>query len=1116
MNTKRIYNRYDIHERLGAGGMGAVYRAKDRLTGEWVALKQVSIPTQHIGFASRPSTNNQEALRLALAREFQTLASLRHPHIISVLDYGFDDEQFPFFTMNLLQNPQNILEYGGKFDLIQKAQLLIQILQALTYLHRRGILHRDIKPANVLVTTDGAVKVLDFGLSATAEQVHGVAGTLTYMAPEVLRQQAISPASDLYSVGMIAYELFVGQYPFNTQNPNRLMTNILTVTPDTSMLNHPKLEAVLHQWLLKEHEERYQTAEKIISELCRALDIFVPDESIAIRESFLQSAQFIGREAELAQLQNAFEQAKIGHGGLWLVGGESGVGKSRLVDELRIIALTQGVTVLHGQSVETGALPYQMWRDVLPKLILKMPLEPQEASILKEIVPHLEQILGNPVSDAPSVDATARKMRLQVTINHLFSRQTNPILLILDDLQWAGTSLDLLNGFAGLLEKLPILIIGTYRDDERPQLPHELNTQNVIHLTRFDNAQIQALSTAMLGEAGKKADVVSFLSQETEGNIFFLIEVVRALAEEAGNLSLIGDKTLPEKVFTGGIQTIVSRRLSKLPPALAVITQFAAVIGREIDFDLLLHDYKADGLNDWLIASADAMIIEIRDNKWRFAHDKLREGALRDIPNSLRKKLNKDVAKAIEAVYPNNPDYNRALLEHWYVAGSVKQIVHYTIKVANYDLNVIGAHQRVHILLDRTLDLLYEKENWRMTLYNLRAKAFGLASEYEKAIEFAQKAKGLAEEYEDITEIAQSLYMLGEISARKGNLAESVVYLEKALSLSEQLGDKPTIARCLNNLGVSKQRMGEFAQGKAYFERAKSLYEELGNQHGLGLVMNYLGYAAITQQDRHNAKAHWLISLDILKQVGDLRSCGIVLGNLGSVFFDLTQYDEAIYYYEQSLKIARDVGNRYGENIQIENLGRVYCSAGNYEKGMAYLEEALAIRRHNSDRISIAYALNNIGIFASHAGEYERARIALEECLDHANETGEKTILLLALNNLGFVYALQDDAPRAQNYFVESLTKGLAIQYLLAIQISVLGMAWIYLHQQNPLKACELIGLIQSQPNQIGYFDMRISEIMPHLQHTLSSDELMASVEKGELLDIHAVAKQLLDDFVIK
>ncbi|MEM7346119.1 MAG: protein kinase, partial [Chloroflexota bacterium] len=174
--------RYILHEKLGQGGMGIVHRATDRLTGEIIALKQIKIPAEQLQFMTRVDTETQQNLRLSLAREFQILAGLRHPHIISVLDYGFDAKQMPYFTMTYLPEAATFLEAGRGLDIDKKFELLRQLLQALAYLHRRGIIHRDIKPSNVLVVED-QIRVLDFGLSF--EEKTGLAstgGTPFYMA----------------------------------------------------------------------------------------------------------------------------------------------------------------------------------------------------------------------------------------------------------------------------------------------------------------------------------------------------------------------------------------------------------------------------------------------------------------------------------------------------------------------------------------------------------------------------------------------------------------------------------------------------------------------------------------------------------------------------------------------------------------------------------------------------------------------------------------------------------------------------------------------------------------------------------------------------------------------
>ncbi|MFN8494492.1 MAG: serine/threonine-protein kinase [Caldilineaceae bacterium] len=229
--------RYRIIAPLGRGGMGIVHRAYDRLTGQTVALKQVQVAPQALAFAARPVEADTHSLLFALAQEFRLLASLRHPHIISVLDYGFDTQRQPYFTMELLGQPQTILAAGRNQPLTVQIDLLIQTLQALAYLHRRGILHRDLKPDNVWVS-QGRVRVLDFGLSTGREQArHGeISGTRHYMAPEALEGAAPSEGADLYSMGVLAYELFVGQHPFQSDNLSMLLLRALEEDPDLGPL----------------------------------------------------------------------------------------------------------------------------------------------------------------------------------------------------------------------------------------------------------------------------------------------------------------------------------------------------------------------------------------------------------------------------------------------------------------------------------------------------------------------------------------------------------------------------------------------------------------------------------------------------------------------------------------------------------------------------------------------------------------------------------------------------------------------------------------------------------------------------------------------------------------
>ena len=223
-----VGGRYELLDRLGVGGMGEVYRSRDRLTDGIVALKRAlrdstrtagltDAPLRRMAGEGRttrfPGLTTPESLniktQLTLASEFRVLSSLRHPNIVSVLDYGFEANGSPFFTMQLLSDPVTIVAAAREQPLDVQLDLLFQVLYALSYLHRHGIVHRDLKPSNMLVMGRSHVTVLDFGVSGLPE--YTVAGTLGFMAPEVLRGERPTPASDFYSVGGIAYEMLTGE-----------------------------------------------------------------------------------------------------------------------------------------------------------------------------------------------------------------------------------------------------------------------------------------------------------------------------------------------------------------------------------------------------------------------------------------------------------------------------------------------------------------------------------------------------------------------------------------------------------------------------------------------------------------------------------------------------------------------------------------------------------------------------------------------------------------------------------------------------------------------------------------------------------------------------------------
>ena len=544
-----LHSRYIMKKKLDEGGMGVVYLATDRLTGKDVALKQVKM--EQIGTTADHSTLSDSIdSKNALAQEFRSIASIRHPNIISVLDYGFLNDGSPFFTMDFMEEFSDFVSGGVTKSVPEKIELVIELLNTLEYLHRRGLLHRDIKPGNVALYQEH-VKLLDFGLSIDSDSLQTdednmkIVGTIAYMAPEVLQGQKPTPASDLYAVGIMAYELFVGEHPFNLKNMNMLIMDVISTMPDLSTLetidltdaplsardadedtedsidvtavvtapvstqpshfesgseSSPKgsvkgnqLRNVVYRLLVKSASDRYQNAVDVVHELNFILERSHIHLSDTARDSYLRSAKFVGREKEMGILQDAMEDTARKHGSAWLIGGEAGVGKTRLIDELRVYALIKGYTVVSGYAVADNNIPYQLWRDPVRRLLLSSNISDVDASVLKDLVSDIERLLEKQIPDPDPLDGEKHKERLQSSILSLFQDVRAPLLLILEDIQWSTNSIDTLNRLSSIISDKRIMVIATFRQDEDNKLAQEIPDFHFLELKRLSRNEIQRL-----------------------------------------------------------------------------------------------------------------------------------------------------------------------------------------------------------------------------------------------------------------------------------------------------------------------------------------------------------------------------------------------------------------------------------------------------------------------------------------------------------------------------------------------------------------------------------------------------------------------------------------------
>lgn len=964
-----IAGRYRLINKIGEGGMGVVYAAYDRLNNQSVALKRVTNFT-----GESDSDSRSEEARLSLSREFRALSALRHPNIIEVQDYGFDEAGQPYFTMALLQDSLSIVEAGRDLTLDEKVRLIVDSLSALTYVHRRRIIHRDLKPSNILVDSDVSVKLLDFGLAkdllsqSTGSQGGAVVGTLMHVAPELFSEPRPTVLTDLYAMGLIAYELLTGKYPFRAQTITHLITQILNDKPDFSTLP-PHLSPVIQQMMAKDPAERYPSAESAIAALNEAMGWEMPQQNVLMLDSLLQASRFIGRNEELTTLNQALNAARRGSGSVWLVAGESGVGKSRLLAELRTQGLIRGVLVLTGQCMQDGGLKYQLWRGTVRRLLLTGEVTYAEASILKDIVPDIEKLLNVKIPPPPPLEGEALHQRMVDTIVGLFQGQQQPILIILEDLQWASEGLDVLQQLNEIVDNLPILIVGSFRDDEQADLPEQLLGAPVLRLNRLTEEEILMLSMSMLGEPGTNPQLVDLLHRETEGNPFFIVEVIRTLANSAGSLDQIGHQTLPSHLVTGGMRRVLERRLSNLSDSFLDLLKLAAIAGRQLDRQMVEALVVEAGLDVdvemWLTDCANRAILEAHEGiQWQFSHDKLREYLLDKFDETERAAAYRLVALTYEAHYPDPVERAGFMANLWRYANDSEREKHYLAIAAD--------------------------QGWQISMYH-------------EAIDHYTRLYQLLSGTDD-ADHSDVLLRLSHTQLQLDQAVDAHTHAQLALDQANQSGNRHNMARALHMLAQIATMRGQFVEADGLLTDAQAALETLDVPETAAWVQYAIGDLQWRKRQLNDALNTLINALAITPDdAPQLRL--YILNRLGTIEMNQNHLNQARRYYGEGRELAIQTLNRERQAAFENNLGKIALDVGNLDEAYSYFDSALALNSTVGRGTSMALNLFNLGDVLFRRGNINGARDYMQRGLRTAWTTGAKPLILLGLSMFAMLHA---------------------------------------------------------------------------------------------------------------
>jgi serine/threonine protein kinase len=723
--------RFTFHRRLGAGGFGVVYEAYDSERATRVALK-----TLH---------QIDAAALYGFKREFRALADVVHPNLVTLHELVSEDDRW-FFTMVLVEGtdfftfvrpdpalgeastvtmpvfpsspgppssvvpaaslelaptmkvaaPRTLPAGAGPEDAaaavdparwIRLRSALRQLAEGLVVLHVAGKLHRDLKPSNVLVTREGRVIILDFGLvmDVAAGSAHPstdrLAGTPAYMAPEQAANGPATPACDWYAVGTMLYEALTCRLPFDGAPLEILMRKLREepAPPSAAVQGVPADLDTLCVDLLRQRPEDRPNGAEVLRRLAQAGGeaARAPPQSIPS----VDRAPFVGREKHLTLLRGALERVKSGRATTVHVRGVSGMGKSALVRHFLDTFAGDETVILEGRCYEREAVPYKAVDnliDTLSRYLSRLPehraaeLLPREVHALVQLFPVLERapaIAAAPRRGALPPDVQELRRRGFVALRELFARiaDRKPLVLHIDDLQWGDAdSAALLADLLREPDPPALLLLIGYRSEDAgksemlrrlPPPAGPASDDGGDHAVRdlvvgaLDHEEAVALALHVLGGGAGSSAQAEAIAKEATGNPFFLHELARGVrdrsAADAGEIRL---------------ETVLADRLARLPADARGLLEAVAVAGKPLGRRIaqLAATLSPEQERAAMAVLRAERVLRSRgageDEELETFHDRIRETAVAQLGPLDLAALHLRIAVALEASGSAEPD----------------------------------------------------------------------------------------------------------------------------------------------------------------------------------------------------------------------------------------------------------------------------------------------------------------------------------------------------------------------------------------------------------------------------------------------------------------------------
>jgi serine/threonine protein kinase/tetratricopeptide (TPR) repeat protein len=811
--------RFDIRGTLGTGGAGVVYRAFDHVLGREVALKLLR------------RASGRDLFRFK--REFRSLADIVHPNLVALHELHAAGDEW-FFTMELVdgvsfidwvrppraavgpqRSRQDILASPVSETRLRGA--LVQLVDALLALHKAGKLHRDLKPSNVLVTAQGRVALLDFGLVAAVAENNPeklAVGTPLYMSPEQASDQTLGEPSDWYGVGVMLYEALTGRRPFEGESEHVMVRKQTDVPPRPQELaaGVPADLGKLAMELLHPTAAARPTGIAILERLGAT-----PSAKTRDIARTATPGMFVGREKEQKELARALSDCRR-RGVAVMVRGKSGIGKSTLVRRF-LRGLGEQVFVLEGRCFEREQVPFKMLDgivDMLTGVVVALPpmdiemLAPASQKTLPSLVrlfPVLKRVkrFSDLASSELPADPTELRRRGFAALRGLLVKlaKIRPVAIFVDDAHWGDA--DSVGFLAELVHgaDASVLVIVAHRPEDYLGVAAKLRSPPAGSPRRGDVREIE-----LAGLPDDEAIALVALLAHGSGRAN---DIVRA---GAGNPLVLAEMAHAHEVAPADtIDEVIKARAQRLPVEAQAMLAVSAVAARPISIELAARAAGVIGGHDeaqQLVAERLATIRRVDGHMiLQPAHDHVRAAVLASIDIETRAGWHEAIAHAFE---DGGDVDSQAVVEHWLAAGHPANAAHHAVNAAARAEDAL-AFRRAAELYEIAITFGPWDAAGRRDLQRKQAHALACAGQLDEAAKLYGEAAELLPGDDDAIDCER---LRIEALLRRGRLDDALPAADRILT---QLGVRSPLGKAASRTRLATQWMQQKLRGLEFAER---------------------------------------------------------------------------------------------------------------------------------------------------------------------------------------------------------------------------------------------------------------------------------------------------------